>query len=254
MTSSLRFKSAGVVFLCLALCMTVFSVPGFAAEKGADGLYAPTRAELIAHWESSIKENPHTLQFEKTEDAGVYAYATDFFPYKGRLRLLNAVIVPDSDTYYDDVYGGIIELELVNADDAFLKKFSRSYYAWGEQNNFYFDAQNNVWFPASGSSKYLSNRPEPMTAQDLPSAVAAACPLWKDPKIWRSVLPIGFFLLIVLALLFFARKQNKRIWDNHAQALAEQQRGLTMVQESLQHQREHTKLLQNILAALRERH
>lgn len=253
MKNILHVNLAGFAALCLALLLLALPLSSYAAEPGVDGLYVPDRAGLLAHWEASIETDAHTLQFEKTAEDGVYLFATDFFPYKGRLRLLNAVVVADGDNYYDDVYRGIIELELLNADEAFQKKFSRSYYAWVEQNNFFFDAQNNVWFPSSTSSKYLSNRPERIaTAADLP--VKASCPAWKDPRVLRSVLPIGFFLLIVLALLFFARKQNKRIWDNHAQALAEQQRGLTMVQESLQHQREHTKLLQNMLTALRERH
>jgi hypothetical protein len=63
---------------------------------------------------------------------------------------------------------------------------------------------------------------------------------------------LAFFLVVILGLLAFARKQNKRVWDNHAKALEEQQRGLRMVEESLKHQQEHTRLLQQILENLKK--
>ena len=74
-----------------------------------------------------------------------------------------------------------------------------------------------------------------------------------------SIIPLTVFVLVIIGLLAFARKQNKRVWDNHAKALEEQQRGLKMVEESqiiakesLKHQQEHTKLLQEILQAVKK--
>lgn len=129
----------------------------------------------------------------------------------------------------------------------FTKSYARSFSAWQEQNRFYFDAQNGVWFPAAQWSKYLSQRDNAKAAEK-----GTTCPLWKNSRFMRSMLPLGVFLLVILGLLFFARKQNKRVWDNHAKALEEQQRGLKMVEESLGHQREHTKLLQEILQTLKK--
>jgi hypothetical protein len=207
----------------------------------------PTRDMLVQHWEEAVRASEYTQIFEPTEEAGVYDFETTFFPYKGKLRLLNAVIVLDGDSYYDDVYEGIIELELPDADDDFRKKYASSYYAWQEQNRYYFDAQNGVWFPAGTWSKYLSDREEKMVG-----ATRSTCSIWKNTALWRSVLPLAFFLVVILGLLAFARKQNKRVWDNHAKALEEQQRGLRMVEESLKHQQEHTRLLQQILENLKK--
>lgn len=226
----------------------LFFVVAFTAPAFAEATALPTRDMLVQHWEQSVGASEYTKVFEKTDEEGVYTFETTFFPYKGKLKLLNAVVVPDADSYYDDVYEGIVELELVDADDDFRKKYGNSYYAWQEQNRYYYDGQNGVWFPAAAWSKYLSDREE-KAAGVTPRGT---CPLWKNAAFLRSALPLIFFLVVILGLLAFARKQNKRVWESHAKALEEQQRGLRMVEESLKHQQEHTRLLQQILENLKK--
>lgn len=238
-----------VLRVLLIFCFaSVFATAGFAAAPDTDKpAVLPTREMLVQHWEEAVRNSEYTRTFEETAEAGVYDFETTFFPYKGKLTLLNAVVVADADSYYDDVYEGIIELDLPDASDDFRKRYARSYYAWQEQNRYYFDAQDGVWFPAAAWSKYLSDRGEKAAGTRR-----STCPLWKNATLWRSVLPLAFFLIVIVGLLAFARKQNKRVWDNHAKALEEQQRGLRMVEESLKHQQEHTRLLQQILETLKK--
>lgn len=229
------------MILGLLLC---FCLPAYAAEEAAP---APDKAGLIAFWEASQKKDAHVLRFEKTKEDGVYDFATDFFPYKGRLKLLNAVVTKSSESYLDGLYTGIIELELMDAPADFLQKYAASYSAWKQQHYFYYAAKKGVWFPTSEWSTYSAD------LYKSGESTSASCPL--SSQFSRHAWTWGplVFLLAVLALAIrFVRRQNARIWENHAKALAEQQRGLKIAEESLKHQLEHTQLLKDIVAALKK--
>jgi hypothetical protein len=240
--------------------VALMALPAFAADKAAASAGKappPDRAGLITAWEETTRKDAHVKRFEKTKEEGVYNFETDFFPYKGRLKLLNAVVTPMGESY-TDFYRGIIELELLDAPEGFFKKYASSYAAWTQLNNFYYNPRKGVWFPSSEWSSYSSDYYNYGDSSSSSSSGECA-----KPSVWSrygsSIISMGFFIAVIGGLLAFARRQNKRIWDNHAKALAEQQRGLKMVeesqkiaQESLGHQREHTQLLRDILAALKK--
>ena len=226
--------------LALVLCLCL---PAHAANEAAP---VPDKPGLISFWEQSERKDAHVLRFEKTKEDGVYDFATDFFPYKGRLKLLNAVVTKSGESYMDGLYTGIIELELMDAPADFLQKYAASYSAWKQQHYFYYAAKKGVWFPVSEWSAYSAD----LYKSSEPAA--ASCPLTSQLSrhawTWGPVLA----LLVLLAFVIpFARKQNARVWENHAKALAEQQRGLKIAEESLKHQLEHTQLLKEIAAALK---
>ena len=145
----------------------------------------------------------------------------------------------------------------MDAGEDFYKKYARSYGAWVQAQNYYFNMKRGIWFAPADWNLYAKDF-------DKYAEEAAAAPKGCTVKSFfgryaGSIIPLSVFVLVVLLLLAFARKQNKRVWDNHAKALEEQQRGLKMVeesqkiaQESLKHQQEHTKLLQEILAAVKK--
>ncbi|MEZ0224423.1 MAG: hypothetical protein ACAH83_07720 [Alphaproteobacteria bacterium] len=227
--------------LALVLCLCV---PARAANEAAP---APDKAGLISFWEQSERKDAHVLRFEKTQEDGVYDFTTDFFPYKGRLKLLNAVVTKSNESYLEGLYSGIIELELMDAPPDFFKKYSASYSAWTQQHYFYYSVKKGVWFPMSEWSAYSSD------LYKSSESTGASCPL--SSQLGRHAWtwgPVLFLLALIAFVIRFARRQNARIWENHAKALAEQQRGLKIAEESLKHQLEHTQLLKDIAAMLKK--
>ncbi|MBI1216168.1 MAG: hypothetical protein GC185_10160 [Alphaproteobacteria bacterium] len=204
---------------------------------------APARAALVGYWESYMRKDPHVSRFKETGTAGVYDFKTDFFPYDGRLKLLNAVVTKAEDSYYPGLYSGIVEVELMDAKPDFFKKYAASYGAWTRQNYFYFDAKKNVWFPSTEWSTYT---------MDLKGGgtIYKAAPWQRLAASWG---PWVFYCVLILGLLVFARRANKRVWSHNTRALEEQQRGLAMVEESQRIQKEQTELLKEILATLKKK-
>lgn len=219
-------------FIALAVVLFGLGVTPAFAEKAA--LLGPTRQGLVAIWEDTLKANPQVKTFEKTKEEGVYNFETTFFPYKGRLKLLNAAITPYEEGYYDGLSTGIIEIELMDAPESFFKKYAASYGAWTRQNYFYHDKVGGVWFPAAKFSDWSKKYYERENAQTAASAPAASCASTWWMRNMGTFLYLAFFVVILFLALLFAKKQNKKIWDNHAKALSEQQRGLAMVEKSMQ--------------------
>jgi hypothetical protein len=237
-------------FIALAVVVLSFIAMPALAEKVA--LLDPTRDGLVAIWEDTVKSNPQVKTFEKTKEEGVYNFETTFFPYKGRLKLLNAAITPYEEGYYEGLSTGIIEVELMDAPESFFKKYAASYGAWTRQNYFYHDRTGGVWFPASKFSdwsKEYYKRENPAAA-----APAASCASTWVSRNMGTIVYLVFFASIIFFALILAKKQNKKIWDNHAKALSEQQRGLSiaersiaMTEESLKNQQEMIRLLNELL-------
>jgi len=231
--------------LCLAL-LAFFVAPAFAEDAAKT---PPSRDTLVSFWEQRIKADPHVQQFEKTKEDGVYDFKTDFFPYKGKLKLLNAVVTVSDEEYYQNLYRGIIEVDLPDANDTFFKKYARSYGAWTQANNFYYDMKKGVWFAAADWDTYAPDF-DKYAASASSSSKAEGC--WVSSLVNSNLFFLLVFALIVGALMVLARKQNKRVWTNQEKVMTEQQRGLKMAEESLKHQIEHTRLLQEILTALKK--
>lgn len=209
-----------------------------ASEEKPETKKAPTRETLISFWEEKNINDEDVKQFEKTGEKNVYKFETAFFPYQGRLKLLNAVITKSSDTYMPDLYTGIIEVELLDAPEDFFTKYAASYGAWSAQNYFYYDGQKGVWFPSSEWSAYA--------ASNMPVAAPSSGRHWNIVWLFALVAGLG-------GIAYFAKVQNQKIWDNHQKALKEQQRGLKIAEESLELQKEHSKLLKEIASALKKK-
>lgn len=216
-------------FIALFISFPVF------ADEGK----APTRESLVAYWEDKTLNDPDVKQFEKTGEKGVYKFESGFFPYKGRLRLLNAAVTKSSDGYLSDFYTGIIEVELADAPEDFFRKYSTSYTTWASQNYFYYDTKKAVWFPASEWSTHVAD-----------TASGASCPLNK--RMWDIALLLGA-VVVLLGLVVFAKKQNDRVWKANDKAREDYKRAIKVAEENLKHQEEHTKLLREIASSLRKK-
>lgn len=214
-----------------------------AAPAGyADNPAAPDRATLVAFWEKSVQQDPHVLVFKKTDVRDVYDFETDFFPYKGRLHLLNAAVSRYSGGYSENLYNGIIEVELPDASPDFLKKYAMSYSAWLQQNVFYYDTAQSVWFPASDWGAHYA-----VTEQTSSTCSVGA---WK--KYSSTVVLLGFFLFILSLLVWAIKKQQKKVWAANDKIMERQEHALRMTAESLSNQKAQIALLQKILESVQK--
>lgn len=217
------------------------------AARAPAQIVPPTRDSLVAFFEEQMKNDPQVKDFTKRAD-GDYDFQTGFFPYTGRLKLLNAAVTKYDDQYYDNLYRGIIEIELPDADDAFFKKFSRSYAAWTADLNYYYNTKKGKWFAGSAWNDNLADFDK--YALDAVTVKPPAPGFWAQNG--KNLIPLGIFVFVITVVMTFVKVQHNRVFDHHDKALDEQQRGLKMVEESLTHQREHTRLLQEILAELKK--
>ncbi len=250
------------IFAALCIALLAFApMPAAAASETAAVASAklavrapaqavpPTRDSLVAFFEEQMKNDPQVKDFTKRAD-GDYDFQTGFFPYTGRLKLLNAAVTKYDDQYYDNLYRGIIEIELPDADDAFFKKFSRSFAAWSSDLNYYYNMKKGKWFAGSAWNDNLADFDKYAVENAAAKSPAPMPGFWAQNG--KNLIPLGIFVIVIVVTLTFAKRQHKRVFDNHDKALDEQQRGLKMVEESLGHQREHTRLLQEILAELKK--
>lgn len=220
------------------------------AARGRAQIAPPTRDSLVAFFESQMKNDPQVKNFTRRAD-GDYDFTTEFFPYAGRLKLLNAAVTKYDDQFYDNLYRGIIEIELPDADEVFFKRYARSYAAWTADLNYYYNMKKGAWFAGSAWNDNLADFDKYAVEN-----TAAAKPAASMPGFWaqngKNLIPLGIFIVVIIVVMTFAKVQHNRVFDHHDKALDEQQRGLRMVEESLTHQREHTRLLQEILAELKK--
>jgi hypothetical protein len=194
----------------------------------------------VAYWEDKTLNDADVRQFEKTGEKGVYKFESGFFPYKGRLKLLNAAITKSSDGYLTDFYTGIIEVELADAPEDFYRKYATSYTTWASQNYFYFDTKKSIWFPASEWSTHVSD------AASSPASCAVG------GRTWNILLLLGA-VVVLLGLVVFAKKQNDRVWKTNDKVREDYKRAIKIAEDNLKHQEEHTKLLKEIASVLKKK-
>ncbi|MCB9982085.1 MAG: hypothetical protein H6861_00195 [Rhodospirillales bacterium] len=227
------------------------TVPGiFAQEQGQP---APTPKEVfLAAWEENQKNLPTTVIFEKTAEPGVYNYETTVFPYKGKLKVLNIVISKDLDYYnydldLDDALIGLAEVELLDVDKDFRDRIYYSYNLWNEQNFLFSKAEGGEWL---SDAQWEENHQD--SAQNS-SACAAPSPSAKYKKLLSDLLPIFIFLLIIIPLILWSRRLQKRqiakydlSMERQKESIEEQKRGLEIAEQSLALEKKQIELLQKL--------
>ena len=212
-----------VVFLGIAV---FFAFPVFA--EGKESTAVAKKETLVAFWEEQVRNDSNTKQFEKTKEDGVYNFETSFFPYKGRLKLLNAAVSQMNGTYQIDT-AGIIEVELLDAPQDFYKKHARSYRAWSktwsESGYYYYDQKQDVWFLSSDWAEHEDDWTSDASPEFLVFLV--------------KYLPLLILFIFLGGLFWFVYKQNKRAWDSNDEMLVNQN-------IAMQKMDKQTKLLQQI--------
>jgi hypothetical protein len=198
---------------------------------------APSDKAVIEAWERVQREDTQTIALEPIEPR-LYRFATNRFPYDGRLRVLNVSL---------DGYGwaadgattmAVVEVELIDATDELYVKHAHSVPMWQATNMLYLDDDTGEW---------LSNREwqERMIAGAMPGgALSILLSNW----FW-----IGLIGVMIVVLVFVSRKASRQMnvaMNAHEQALSEQQRGLALMEEALALNRQANGTLVKILEAL----
>ena len=142
-----RIIVACFVFVALACASLAYAGP---SDK------PPTKESLQAAWEKVQKDDASTIKLEKTSDNDkVYDFETNFFPYKGKLTILNLVVDKGGSYYYDEddggnadagAYTGVVELELSGVDKDFKEKYQYSYFRWSRHNRLIYDDHTSKWY------------------------------------------------------------------------------------------------------------
>jgi hypothetical protein len=194
------------------------------------GTSDPSKASLLKAWETIQKNDPQVIIFAM-EGENLYRFKTEHFPFDGQLKVLNITV---DDRLADTDFGqtmGVIEVELVDADQDFLSKHAYSYSIWARNNMLYFDQAQGRWL---NSKEYF----------------AEAQKRWKK-KGWNPFSNLWLewpFLVIfgILAFLFFAvtrmQRKNERFMQNSHD----------LARETLELARDSNRILKEILENLKK--
>ena len=121
-------------FIC---CFFFFLVsPGLGAQA--------TEESFIEAWEAIQKNDSQTLVFEKIADKH-YKFKTKKLPFDGELKILNVIIDDRASEYTEDFTFGVVEVELLNLPEDYLKKHPYSYSMWQQNNTLYFNKKIQKW-------------------------------------------------------------------------------------------------------------
>lgn len=236
----MRIWVAGV----LLAAILVAAGPVMASGTGDDGAAdMPSEASLIAAWEDIQKNDPKTTTFEKKGE-GEYHFATERFPYDGRLNVLNITIEALPGSVMGESYYGVIEVELTDLPEDFFRKYAYSYSSWQKNNYLYYDANKGQWRTTTQWSATLAEE------FDAGHAYGGG----NNPYqmlFWLVALAV----LLVVALLGIrqvrrAMTQQQTALDGQARALEMMEKSHEMAAENLKIQKENTKILKSILKSL----
>jgi len=194
---------------------------------------APTKESLITAWENQQKTDPNTLAFEEISP-NIYRFKTERFPFDGELRILNITVDEQMSGFEGGFTMGIVEIELVDLPEDFLKKYSYSYSAWSQSNILYYDQENEKWLSAK---EYYTKAQE-----NLPSGV------FIDPFNYIPLLFL-FFLIIILIFVYNIQKRNRKYLD-FVRELSQKETDLA--EKAYKLSKNSNKLLNNILKELKK--
>ena len=194
---------------------------------------APTKESLITAWENQQKTDPNTLAFEKIS-SNSYRFKTERFPFDGELKILNVTVDEQMSGFEGGFTMGIVEIELVDLPEDFLKKYAYSYSSWSQNNILYYDRENEQWLSAK---EYYTKAQE-----GLPSGI------FIDPFNYIPLLFL-FFLIIILLFAYNIQKRNRKYLD-FVRELS--QKETELAEKNYKLSKSSNKLLKDILKELKK--
>jgi hypothetical protein len=193
---------------------------------------APTKESLITAWENQQKTDPNTLAFEEISP-NIYRFKTERFPFDGELKILNVTIDEQMSGFEGGFITGIVEIELTDLPEDFVKKYAYSYSSWSQSNILYYDIENEKWLSVK---EYYTKAQE-----NLPPGV------FIDPF---NYIPILFLLFLIIILLFAynIQKRNRKYLD-FVRELS--QKETELAEKNYKLSKSSNKLLKDILKELK---
>jgi hypothetical protein len=221
----IRSWAVAGIFLCCAA----------SAFYGADS----QKDSLLAAWENAQRSDRNTVVFERLEE-GLYRFQTERFPFDGEIRV-NSVYIDDTAASYEEgAVFGVVEVELLGADDDFFSRYGQSYGFWMSGNTLYLDEKTGEWL----TSREWSER----RMKGFSSGTGVLS--------WFSKYSFLFFLLILVFFLYFAtrgpRKQMKSAMAAQEKALSEQERAIKLTERAVGLTEDSNRVLHEILKVLKE--
>lgn len=240
-----RFQLIIRLFVIAAAVLVVGNSATWAQDQAPD-----SKEKFIAAWEDAIKALPSTVIFEKTTENGVYNFETTAFPYKGKLKLLNAYIDKDLDYYYDydlnvgNILKGVAEIALDAPPEELLKKYPQSYSTWQRNHYLFFEPEAKAWLNATGWYAHEAAKME-NTPSSTEKSSCAVQNVWK--MVGNIFVPVSVFILVFLFLSIPVKKSHKKQQAKFDLSIDRQLKTLEIAEESLALQKKQTELLQKIL-------
>ncbi len=123
------------------LLLALFSMFAFAQSD--------EKESFLSAWESNQSNNDSVEAFKKISD-GKYYIKFKSLPYEGELILLTYEIedmpyVPEESSF---TKSGYVEVDIPEAMDDLVQKYSRTYHKWAQNNTLYFDSKAESWVTA----------------------------------------------------------------------------------------------------------
>jgi hypothetical protein len=194
---------------------------------------APTKESLIKAWENQQKTDPNTLAFEEISH-NFYRFKTERFPFDGELKILNVTVDEQMSGFEGGFTMGIVEIELIDLPDDFLKKYAYSYSTWSQSNILYYDKENETWL---STKDYYTKAQE-----NLPSGI------FIDPFNYIPLLFL-FFLIIILIFVYNIQKRNRKYLD-FVRELSQKETDLA--EKACKLSKQSNKILKDILKELKK--
>jgi hypothetical protein len=117
----------------------------------------PTKESLISAWESETKNDPQVSKFEKI-DSNTYNFCSSYFPYQGKLRILNASI-QNFRISGEYSHRGVIEIDCPDSSREYFDKLRQSYNSWVYSQNMYYNNKANKWLSTKEYQTKASSGP-----------------------------------------------------------------------------------------------
>ena len=217
-----------------------------AAATGQAQSSDPLEQSLIEAWEQRQSSRPKTVTFERIEP-GQYRFHTTFFPFDGRLRVVNVAIDEHPDWTADGVSTGVVEVELEGAGENFMTKHAHSYGMWSQDNFLYHDPGSGRWVGADEYSSLLNAQ----SSVSTPGPGGWSCFSGR----LGGVIPLILLTPLVILVALLARKasrQMKTAMSAHDKALAEQARAIQLTEKAVQLSEDSNRVLKEILEAIKD--
>ena len=101
----------------------------------------PSEESALAALEKALQDDPRTVEFEKTGE-WEYHYKTTWFPYNGKLRIINLVLDDDG---LSEMYEATFDFEF-DKDAEVRERYEGGHFEWlREYRRLYYDSATKQW-------------------------------------------------------------------------------------------------------------